>query len=182
MKIINTNSSNEDSFKYAILCSIHYYDITHHPERITKLKPFENQYNFTRNTAIEFEIDNPNISLNIFDENNEIIYFSNNNGSIKANTVKTNEYRYAAIKPIKNKSIKLNEFIQLHYHHELRDYLFENVLKMIDNIEHVAEEIISPILFYQYKTMTSTYLAISILKKSPIPEKQSLLQHLYILH
>ena len=42
MKRINTNSSNEDSFKYAILCSIHYYDITHHPERTTKLKSLEN--------------------------------------------------------------------------------------------------------------------------------------------
>ena len=54
----------------------------------------------------------------------------------------------------------------------LRDYLFENIFKIIGNIEHVAEEIISPILFSSYKTMTSAYLAISILKKSPIPEKQ----------
>ena len=43
MKTINTNSSNEDSFKYAILFSLHYYDISHHPDRITKLKPLENK-------------------------------------------------------------------------------------------------------------------------------------------
>ena len=43
MKLISTNSSNENTFKYSILCSIHYYDINHHPERITKLKSFENK-------------------------------------------------------------------------------------------------------------------------------------------
>ena len=147
MKRINTNSSNEDSFKYAILCSIHYYDITHHPERTTKLKSLENKYNFTHNTPIEFEIDNVNISLRIFDEDSVVLYQTNNNGSTKTNIVKINNFRYAAIKPIKNKSIKLNEFIQSHFHHELRDYLFENILKMVDNIGHIAEEIISPILF-----------------------------------
>ena len=147
MKIINTNSSNEDTFKYAILCSTHYYDITHHPERISKLKSLENKYNFTHNTPIEFEIDNANISLRIFDEDGVVLYQINNNGSTKAKIVKMNNFRYAAIKPIRNKSIKLNEFIKSHFHHELRDYLFENILKMVDNIGHIAEEIISPILF-----------------------------------
>ena len=148
MKRINTNSSNEDSFKYAILCSIHYYDITHHPEKTTKLKSLKNKYNFTHNTPIEFEIDNANISLRIFDEDGVVLYQTNNNGSTKANILKINNFRYAAIKPIKNKSIKLNEFIQSHSHHELRDYLFENIFKMVDNIGHIAEEIVSPILFY----------------------------------
>ena len=148
MKRINTNSSNEDSFTYAILCSIHYYDITHHPERTTKLKSLENKYNFTHNTPIEFEIDNANISLRIFDEDGVVLYQTNNNGSTKANILKINNFRYAAIKPIKNKSIKLNEFIQSHSHHELRDYLFENIFKKVDNIGHIAEEVISRILFY----------------------------------
>ena len=148
MKRINTNSSNEDSFTYAILCSIHYYDITHHPEKTTKLKSLENKYNFTHNTPIEFEIDNANISLRIFDEDGVVLYQTNNNGSTKANILKINNFRYAAIKPIKNKSIKLNEFIQSHSHHELRDYLFENIFKKVDNIGHMAEEVISRILFY----------------------------------
>ena len=100
------------------------------------------------NTANEFEIDNPNVSLTVLNENNEIIYTSNNNPDIKAKTTKINNDRYAAIKPLKNKYIKLNEFIQSHSHHELRDVLFEIILKKIDDIEDIAEEMISPILFY----------------------------------
>ena len=61
-------SSNIDSFKYSILTSIHYYDISYHPERISKLKPFENKYNFIDTTPNEFEINNPNISLTVFCE------------------------------------------------------------------------------------------------------------------
>ena len=64
------------------------------------------------NTANEFEIDNPNISLTVLNENTEIIYTSNNKPDIKAKTTKINNDRYATIKPLKNKSIKLNEFIQ----------------------------------------------------------------------
>ena len=128
MKIINANSSNEDSFKYSILWSLHYCDINRNPESISKLKPFENKYNFTHNTATEFELDKPNISLTVFDENNEIIYISNNGSrsSNKAKIVKINNYRHAAIKPLKSNSIKLNEFMQLHSHLELRDLFFQN--------------------------------------------------------
>ena len=148
MKIINTNSSNENTFRYSILCSIHYYDINHHPERITKLKSFENKYNFTHNAPNKFEINNPNMSLRIFDENNEIIYTSSNNSTNTGNIVRINNHRYAAIKTTKNKSIKLNELTQSHCHHELRDYLFEIFFEKIDNINSIAGEIISPILFY----------------------------------
>ena len=45
-KIINTKASNEDFLKYSILLSLHYYDITYHPERISKIKPFENNISF----------------------------------------------------------------------------------------------------------------------------------------
>ena len=54
--------------------SLHYYDISHHPERISKLKPFENKYNFNNITPNKFEINNPNISLTLFDENSNITY------------------------------------------------------------------------------------------------------------
>ena len=147
-KIINTKASNEDFLKYSILLSLHYYDITYHPERISKIKPFENKYKFSYNTPNDFEKDNPIISLRVYDENNEIIYTSNNNNIIKANIVKINNHRYAAKKPIKNKAIKLNEFIQSHSHHELRDHLFEIILKRINNIDTIGEEIISKPLFY----------------------------------
>ena len=55
---------------------LHYYDIFFHPERISKLKPFESKYNFNDITPNEFEINIPNILLTVFDENNNITYFS----------------------------------------------------------------------------------------------------------
>ena len=70
MSKINPNSSNIDCFKYSILISLHYYDICYHPERISKLKPFQSKYNFNDITPNEFEINNPNISLTVFDEKN----------------------------------------------------------------------------------------------------------------
>ena len=74
MRKINPNSSIIDSLKYSILISLHYYDISYHPERMSKLKPFENKYNFTDTNRNEFEINNPNISLTVFDEKNHIKY------------------------------------------------------------------------------------------------------------
>ena len=72
MRKINPNSSIIDSLKYSILISLHYYNISYHPERISKLKPFENKYNFTDTNRNEFEINNPNISLTVSDEKNHI--------------------------------------------------------------------------------------------------------------
>ena len=43
---------------------------------MSKLIPFENKYNFNYNTPKEFEINNPNVSLTIFDENNNVSYTS----------------------------------------------------------------------------------------------------------
>ena len=77
MRKINPKCFDKDSFKYSILISLHYYGINYHPERISKLNPFENKYNFNHNTFKEFEINNPNVSLTIFDENNNVSYMSN---------------------------------------------------------------------------------------------------------
>ena len=83
MRTINIIPSSSDSFKYSILCSLHYYDISSHPERISKLKPYD-RYVFTHNTPHEFEVDNLNISFTVYDENNEIIYHSINNSKNRA--------------------------------------------------------------------------------------------------
>ena len=109
MKKINPNSSDIDSFKYSISISLHYYDIYFHPERISKLKPFENKYNFIHITPNEFETNNSNISLTIFDENNKRLFSSRNNSANKAPIVKLKKDRYAAIKALKNKFIKLDK-------------------------------------------------------------------------
>ena len=113
MRIINiSKSTNEESFKYSIFISLYYYDILCHPERITKFKPIQNKYNFTHNTPNEFELDKPSISLTIFDEDNKIIYFANNNSDNEAQIVKINKYRYAGIKPSKDYFIKLKQLLK----------------------------------------------------------------------
>ena len=84
MRKISLRSSDIDSFKYSILISLHYYDISFHPERISKLKPFENEYNFNSTTPDDFEMNNPNISLTVFDENDNITYLPKHNGINKA--------------------------------------------------------------------------------------------------
>ena len=71
MRKINARLSDIGSFKQSILISLHYYDISFHPERISKLKPFENVYNFIYIQPNKFEINNPSTSLTIFDENNK---------------------------------------------------------------------------------------------------------------
>ena len=102
MREISLRSSDIDSFKYSILISLHYYDISFHPERISKLKPFENKYNFKNITPNEFERNNPNISLTD---------------------------RYSAIKQSKNKFIKLNKLLESFLHIELREHILQNILK-----------------------------------------------------
>ena len=113
MRAINIIPSSNDSFKYSILCSLHYYDISSHPERLSKLKPYENRYVFTHNTPHEFEVDNPNISLTVYNENDELIYHSINNSKNKAKIVKINNHRYHAIKPLQKKYTKLNKSLKI---------------------------------------------------------------------
>ena len=110
-----------NSFRYAILYSLHYYNISCNPQRISKIILFENNYNFSHNTPKEFEIDNPNVSLTVFNEDKKIIYSPNNFTPNKASIVRTNDNRYAAIKPLKDNFIKLKELLQSFAHSELRD-------------------------------------------------------------
>ena len=79
MRKINSKPSHIDSFKYSILISLHYYDIPNNLQRISNLNPYTHRYNFIHITPVQFEVNNPNISLNIFNENQEQIYISNNN-------------------------------------------------------------------------------------------------------
>ena len=129
MRKINPRSSDEDSFKYLILISLHYYDINFHPERVSKLKLFERKYNFNIITPNKFEINNPDILLTVFDEKNKILYRSKNNSTNKAQIVKLKDNRYAAIKPCKNKFIKQNNLLESFSHIELREHIIQNILK-----------------------------------------------------
>ena len=128
MRKINLKCCNQDSFKYSVLASLYYYDINSHLERITKLKPYISKYNFTRNTPNKFEINNPNVSLSVFDENNKIIYTSNNNSNNKPMIIKINNYRYAAIKPPRDKFRKLNDLLRSYSHSELKEFILQKIV------------------------------------------------------
>ena len=47
MTKVNPKCTNIDSFKYSILISLHYYDISHHREKTSKLDAYANNYNFS---------------------------------------------------------------------------------------------------------------------------------------
>lgn len=55
MRIINPKANNIYSFKYSILISLHYYDISYHREKASKLDAYANKYSFTDTNPIEFE-------------------------------------------------------------------------------------------------------------------------------
>ena len=133
MRTINIIPSSSNSFRYSILCSLHYYDISSHPERISKLKPYENRYVFTHNTPHECEVDNPNISLTVYNENDELIYHSINNSKNKAKIVKINNHGYHAIKQLQNKYIKLNKLLKTYSQEELSSPLLQILKNKIDN-------------------------------------------------
>ena len=112
MRKINPKSSESDSFKYLVLISLYYYDIPFHPERISKLKPYEDKYSFSNTTPIDFETNNPNISLTTFDEDKKKIYTTRNNSADKAKIIHLKYDIYAAIKPLKNKFMKLDKILK----------------------------------------------------------------------
>ena len=128
MCTINPKCSNKDSFMYSILISLHYYDISHNPDRITKLGPYINNYNFTDTSAKGFEVNNQHVSIEILDEDENIIYLPSNTSKNKAVIVKLNDYRYATIKPTKNKYIKLKEILQSFSHKELNNIIMQKII------------------------------------------------------
>ena len=126
MRKINRKCNNNESFMYSIIISLRYYDISHNPERITKLRPYINNYNFTNNTANGFEMYNPHVSLEIMDEDEKLLLIINacNN---KAVIFELNNCRYAAIKPMKNKYIKLKKILQSFTHKEINDMTMQKI-------------------------------------------------------
>ena len=104
MKTINPKCTNEYSFKYSILISLHCYDLKSHKERINQLDEYINNYNFKSNNYHTFENNNQSISLNVYDENHNLIHKSINNSINKVYIVQINSNnRYHALKPNKDK-------------------------------------------------------------------------------
>ena len=90
MKTINPKCTNEDSFKYSIIISLQYYELNTHKERINQLNKYIDNYKFSINHFDTFESNNPNVSLNVYDENGKLRHKSFNNSINKGYIVKIN--------------------------------------------------------------------------------------------
>ena len=123
MKSIHPKCANEDSFKYSIIISLHYYKLNSHKERTNQLNKYIDNYNFTLDNFEAFENDNPSVSLNVYNENGKLIHKSLNNSINKAYIVKINNSRYLALKPDKDKYIQLKELLKQFSQKELHDFI-----------------------------------------------------------
>ena len=128
MRVINPKCLNIDSFKYSILISLYYYEINSRPERISKLKKYEDKYNVTDTTPENFEVNKSNVSLTIVDKDDNPLYTSVNYLSNKAKIVKISDHQYAALKGEKSKHTKLKELPQTFTHDELTDYILRKIV------------------------------------------------------
>ena len=128
MKTINPKCTNEESFKYSILISLHYYDLKSHKERTNQLDKYTDNNNFNSNNHNTFENNNLSISLNVYDENHNLIHKSINNSINKAYLVKTNNYhRHHALKPDKDKYIQFRELLKQFSQKELYDFIMNKI-------------------------------------------------------
>ena len=133
MPKINAKCCNEDSFIYSTLASLHYYDISYNPERVTKLRAYMNNCDFNDTTGNGFEVNNPYVSLEITDEDRNVIHTPCNTTSNKAVIIELKNNRHAALNPIKNKYIKLKEILQCFSHKEINQLIMQKII--VDNID-----------------------------------------------
>ena len=76
--VINQQNKDEECFKWAVIEALHHEEIKHHPERISLLRPYENQYNWkglefpvSIKKIDKFEKNNPGIAVNVLFSNNK---------------------------------------------------------------------------------------------------------------
>ena len=74
--VINPQNKDEECFKWAVIEALHHEDIKHHPERISLLRSYENQYNWkglefpvSIKKIDKFEKDNPGIAVSVLFSN-----------------------------------------------------------------------------------------------------------------
>ena len=128
MRTINPRCMNDDSFKYSIIISLHYHDLNTHKERINQLNKYINNYNFKSNNYNDFEINNPNISLTVYNDLNEIIYNPKNKSNNKAYIIKVNN-KYHALKPDIDKFVQLKQLLKQFTHKELREFILNYIIQ-----------------------------------------------------
>ena len=127
MKAINPKCSIDDSFKYSIVISLHYYELNVHKERINRLNKYINNYKFNSNNYDTFENNNPSIPLSVYDEYGTLLHKSLNNSNEKVYRVKVNNHRYHEVKPNKDKYKQIEELLKQFTHKELTDYMLRKV-------------------------------------------------------
>ena len=74
--MINPQNKDEECFKWAVIEALHHEEIKHHPERISLLRPYENQYNWkglefpvSIKKIDKFEKNNPGIAVTVLFSN-----------------------------------------------------------------------------------------------------------------
>ena len=127
MKAINPKFSIDDSFKYSIVISLHYYELNVHKERINRLNKYINNYKFNSDNYDTFENNNPSISLSVYDEYGTLLHKSLNNSNEKVYRVKVNNHRYHEVKPNKDKYKQIEDLLKQFTHKELTDYMLRKV-------------------------------------------------------
>ena len=76
--VINPQNKDEECFKWTVIEALHHEEIKHHPERISLLWAYENQYNWkglefpvSIKKIDKFEKNNPGIAVNVLFSNNK---------------------------------------------------------------------------------------------------------------
>ena len=64
----------------------------------------------------------------VVDENNETLYAPNNINNNKTKIVEINDYRYAAMKPPRTRSIKLDKFLRDYSYKELTASILQKII------------------------------------------------------
>ena len=110
--VLNPRSNDNKSSQYSIALSLYYKEIGNDFNRITKIKPYINNFNWNninfppiKQDYENFEINNPEIALNVYQINNEKItqfYKSNYNKIKEVNLLLLENKHYVCIKNLES--------------------------------------------------------------------------------
>ena len=109
--MLNPKSNDTRIFQYSFTLSLYYKEIGNNLYRITKIKPYVNNFNGnninfppTKEDSQTFEINNENISLNIYQFNNENIsqIYKSNYDKKEVNLLLLKNKHYVCIKNLKS--------------------------------------------------------------------------------
>ena len=65
--------------------------------------------------------------MTVFDEDNKKIYHSKNDTTNEAHIIQLTNNRYAALKPPKNKFMRLDKMLKSFSHKELKEYILSHI-------------------------------------------------------